>query len=584
MPAAANAQGAPGELHARADAALQSFLIKYWNGSYLSATYPGGGGSRTGYWTFAQGFDALLDGVERTGGARYAGLIETFYQAQERSGWINPWFDDMNWMALALLRAHDLTGEPRYLDRAVALFDRIIGAWDETCCGAEPGGIWWNAAHSQKATASNAGPVITAVRLANRLGNDAYLDFARQVYDYWFEQMVDRSRWHVWDHINPDGTRVDWQFSYNEGLMIGAATELWLATGEERFRQEARNIAGFLTTSVVRSTPLGDVLSDGSSSSCGGDCHAFKGVAYRYLALLDSVASLPSARAVLDASGDAIWDLARNTEQTLFAVDWGGPPMSFHSEPQSAAAVMALNIHAYRRERFPGVDAPPGRYEAEDATIDGLLLAADLSGFTGWGYASGFDRSGDGIRFRVDAPADGSYDVSIRYAAAAAASRHILIDGAVAHADRTFPATSAGSAFGDVTLRVEWSSGPHVIEIRYESFGGNSGSIQAIDHLQLLEPPARFLRGDCNSDGLADISDAVSTLAQLFLGAPAATCGDACDANDDGAIDISDAVATLGALFLGDAPLPAPGAQNCGVDPTDDGLGCDETSATCADD
>ena len=79
----------PDEYHRRADLALQSFLEKFWSQShdYLRHEFRGGG-SRTGYWTFAQGFDALLDGVERTGGAQYAGLVNTFYEAQARRGGI----------------------------------------------------------------------------------------------------------------------------------------------------------------------------------------------------------------------------------------------------------------------------------------------------------------------------------------------------------------------------------------------------------------------------------------------------------------------------------------------------------------
>ena len=76
----------PEEYHQRADLALQSFLDKFWSQSndYLRHEYSGS--SPTGYWTFAQGFDALLDGVERTGGAQYAGLINTFFEAQDRPG------------------------------------------------------------------------------------------------------------------------------------------------------------------------------------------------------------------------------------------------------------------------------------------------------------------------------------------------------------------------------------------------------------------------------------------------------------------------------------------------------------------
>jgi ELWxxDGT repeat protein len=84
----------------------------------------------------------------------------------------------------------------------------------------------------------------------------------------------------------------------------------------------------------------------------------------------------------------------------------------------------------------------------------------------------------------------------------------------------------------------------------------------------------RFRRGDTNADGTLDMSDAVATLAYLFLGTAAPSCLDAADANDSGAVDLSDAVFTLGYLFLGTAAPPAPFGV-CGVDPTTDNLDCD---------
>ncbi|MCA8962690.1 MAG: dockerin type I repeat-containing protein, partial [Planctomycetes bacterium] len=66
-----------------------------------------------------------------------------------------------------------------------------------------------------------------------------------------------------------------------------------------------------------------------------------------------------------------------------------------------------------------------------------------------------------------------------------------------------------------------------------------------------------FVRGDCNTDGLFDVSDPVFVLAQQFIiGAPASTCSDACDANDDGMVDVSDPVYMLAASFIIGSPQP----------------------------
>src|SRR5271169_1503007 len=155
--------------HARADQGLQSFLIKFWNGGqqYLEQNYPSSS-SLTGYWTFAQGWQALLDGVERTGGQQYAGLIESFYLGQNQQGWYAGYYDDECWMTLALIRAYDLTTNTTYLSQAEAIYADVEGGWDNTCCGPTVGGVWWDKAHTQKATASNAGAALAGALLYER--------------------------------------------------------------------------------------------------------------------------------------------------------------------------------------------------------------------------------------------------------------------------------------------------------------------------------------------------------------------------------------------------------------------------------
>jgi hypothetical protein len=85
--------------------------------------------------------------------------------------------------------------------------------------------------------------------------------------------------------------------------------------------------------------------------------------------------------------------------------------------------------------------------------------------------------------------------------------------------------------------------------------------------------PERFKRGDVNSDGTLDISDAIGTLNYLFQNL-AVVCLDAVDTNDDAAVDISDAVSILNYIFAGGLPPAAPGPLECGVDTTDDALDC----------
>jgi parallel beta-helix repeat protein len=89
-----------------------------------------------------------------------------------------------------------------------------------------------------------------------------------------------------------------------------------------------------------------------------------------------------------------------------------------------------------------------------------------------------------------------------------------------------------------------------------------------------------FLRGDANDDGRRDISDAGFNLNYLFLGGPAPDCLESLDVDDNGSLEISDPIFLLNYLFLGSRPLPEPHTA-CGVDPTPDGLGC-EQGAGCS--
>jgi len=80
-----------------------------------------------------------------------------------------------------------------------------------------------------------------------------------------------------------------------------------------------------------------------------------------------------------------------------------------------------------------------------------------------------------------------------------------------------------------------------------------------------------------SADGSTDISDAVATLTDLFIGTQNVTCRTAADSNDDGAVDISDAVFLLTYLFLG-GQAPDEPLGSCGIDPTPDALLCDSFS------
>lgn len=93
-------------------------------------------------------------------------------------------------------------------------------------------------------------------------------------------------------------------------------------------------------------------------------------------------------------------------------------------------------------------------------------------------------------------------------------------------------------------------------------------------------PEAPFQRGDANSDGLLNLTDAIWVV-KYFVGLGfGSTCDDALDADDSGAIDVTDVLFLLGYLFLAESPAPPPPFSSCGIDKTQDGLDCG-ASAPC---
>jgi predicted alpha-1,6-mannanase (GH76 family) len=451
-------------------------LLRYWSPSakYLLANAPSPDGAVTGYWTFAQALDAVLDGVERTNGARYGGWIEGLYLAQDARGWSRDYYDDENWMALALLRGYSRNHDSKYLNRAKSLYSDIEAAWDTTCCGAHPGGLWWDRPHTQKATAANAGAVITGVRLAAISGDASYLAFAKQVYAFWRANMVDPSTFAVFDHIDPSGTISKYNFTYNEGLMIGAAVELYGATHDAAYLADAEHIAARTLAAQTKTTPDGRVLFDGTNTQCGGDCQQFKGIGYRYLSALYRIDGGHTEYGdLLRASALSIWDRARGGSG-LFATDWTGPAADAALIDADSSATMALNLFA--ASLGPAPLGKPGRYEGEDGVVHGLGLEATHGTFSGWGYLAGWNADGQWIDLPVQVATAGSYHVTLRYAAGAGdAARYLYLNGASAVARQAFPATGSWDTWSSSTVTLTLPAGASTLSVIYNSSMGSSG-------------------------------------------------------------------------------------------------------------
>ncbi len=84
------------------------------------------------------------------------------------------------------------------------------------------------------------------------------------------------------------------------------------------------------------------------------------------------------------------------------------------------------------------------------------------------------------------------------------------------------------------------------------------------------QPGRKFRRGDCDANGVINLTDAIFGLNWLFKGGVEPTCIDAADSDDDGKVSLTDMVQIVNFLFKGGNPPATPGPEACGIDPTED--------------
>src|SRR5215469_15003171 len=121
----------------------------------------------TGWWNAANSITALANYERITGSRSYDSVLaNTFRTAQSaHPNFVNNYYDDDGWWALAWIDAYDLTGNREYLQMAETIFTTMTGGWDDSVCG---GGVWWSTAKKYKNAIPNELFLTIAAKLANR--------------------------------------------------------------------------------------------------------------------------------------------------------------------------------------------------------------------------------------------------------------------------------------------------------------------------------------------------------------------------------------------------------------------------------
>ena len=256
-------------------------------------------------------------------------------------GFLNDFYDDEGWWALAWLKIYDLTNQPQYLHIAIDIFEDMEKGWGGTC-----GGLWWNKQHSYKGAIENALFLTVAAQLANRASNkEIYLSWAWKEWDWFQRTGMINAHYNINNGIDLATCRNDngTVWSYNQGVILGGLLELHRAAADKNYLIIAERIA------LAGIQFLGDsngILHDPCEPDCGADGPQFKGIFMRNLQKLQLAVPSIQVKTFIDKNANSIWSNDRASGNELGLV-WSGPFMDATASTQSSAAdalVAALAI------------------------------------------------------------------------------------------------------------------------------------------------------------------------------------------------------------------------------------------------
>lgn len=292
----------------------------------------------SGWWNSANSITVLINYERVSSDLSYYSVLSNTFTAAQKShvNFINDYYDDDGWWALAWIDAYDLTGNTAYLAMAQSIFSAMRGGWDTATCG---GGEWWSTARTYKNAIANELFLTVAAKLANRTTGSTsvtYLAWAHQEWTWFRSSGMINSKNLVNDGVNstnPNACTSNGQttWSYNQGVILGGLVELFKADQDPTLLPQAQAIANAVIANLVTSS---GVLVDRSVS--GKDLPQFKGVFLRNLMALYAVAPIAQYKTFADTNANSIWtnDMGPHVE---FGAFWQGPFDSADATRQTSA-------------------------------------------------------------------------------------------------------------------------------------------------------------------------------------------------------------------------------------------------------
>jgi predicted alpha-1,6-mannanase (GH76 family) len=266
------------------------------------------------YWWQAHLLECLVDAQARDPQPERKLTIERQIRGQlwrNTGRWVNDYYDDMAWLALALERASSSAGVERSkaMDK---LRDQFLNSWVPE----DGGGIPWRK-QDQFFNAPANGPAGIFLARYDRLRR------AQQMADWIDETLIDPETHLVFDGIK-SGSLVRAQYTYCQGVVLGLEVELAARTQDGRHAERVHRLVD-----AVRDNMAPDGIIQGAG---GGDGGLFHGILARYLALVATTlpertpadtAARTTAKELVLGSARAAWDYRQTVDGLpLFGAFW----------------------------------------------------------------------------------------------------------------------------------------------------------------------------------------------------------------------------------------------------------------------
>ena len=303
----------------------------------------------TGWWNSANALTAIIDYSRATKTSQYEPVFAQSFAQHKFPGFLNDYYDDEGWWALAWIDAYDSTHKAEYLQTSASIFDDMARGWDDTCGG----GIWWSKERHYKNAIANELFLDVAAHLANRTSDSTlkakYLSWADREWQ-WFTN----SSMITTDHQINDGLTSACQnnhevvWSYNQGVILGGLAELSRLPHHKKLVVPAQQIAD---AAMLHLADHNGILHDPCEPKCSADSTQFKGIFVRNLAILQQRKHARRNTRFLRGNAESLLTTAKNSDSSLGVV-WSGPPAPADASTQSSAldalnAVLTTHVHIH---------------------------------------------------------------------------------------------------------------------------------------------------------------------------------------------------------------------------------------------